>query len=240
MRIEIIKWNDYNPRKDLKSTSWFRVQNTFWQDHKFFELTNDGKMVWIALLSTASQEQEGSIDINPGLIAAILRIKQEEVIRAIEILQELQCVHVLDTSTLRARDVHVPLQNRTERTEQNRTNRTESSSTSQKRGRFDASTLLEVLERIPKATIDHWCEMYPDKPFRDRILKKAFHYYAEQQPRKKPKTVQGWSNKFGFWLDKDWAKNTGTGPKTFAQQRSDANADLYRRAQEGEFDEYEN
>lgn len=238
MRIEIIKWNDYNPRKDLKSTSWFRVQNTFWQDHKFFELTNDGKMVWIALLSTASQEQESTIDINPGLVAAILRMKTEDVILAIEILQELQCVHVLDTQTLRGRDVDVPLQNRTEHNEQNKTEQ-KNSSTSQKRGRFNATSLLDALNSLPQSTIDHWVEMYPDKAFRDRTLKKCFHYYDQQHPRKKPKTVQGWSGKFGYWLDKDWGKSVAK-PKTFAQMRSDNNADLYRRAQEGEFDEYEN
>lgn len=74
------------------------------------------------------------------------------------------------------------------------------------RHRFNATSLLDALDHIPAKTKKHWCEMYPDKRARDVILKKCFHYYDQVKPRKKPKTIQGWSAKFGFWLDNDYEK----------------------------------
>jgi len=103
MQLEIISWTDYNPRKDLKSTAWFRLENTFWLNQDFFEFDCQMRMVWIALLSTASQNMNGNIRISPQMIAANLRISQNKVLETIKILEQKQYVHVHVTSTSRSR-----------------------------------------------------------------------------------------------------------------------------------------
>lgn len=72
MRIEIVNWEKYNPRGDVKHTTWFRVQNTFWVD--LFAFDSDTKVVWIVLLALASQKMQGEIEVDFDFISANLRL----------------------------------------------------------------------------------------------------------------------------------------------------------------------
>jgi len=78
MLITVANWDKFNPRRDLKSTSWLRLQNTFWTDPTFFKLDNDQKMVWISLLCQASQKMTGSIEVDQDLISAVLKIPEKK------------------------------------------------------------------------------------------------------------------------------------------------------------------
>ena len=118
MIIEIQKWDKYNPRKDLKSTSWFRLENTFWTDPAFFDFSNDEKMVWVSILCQASQKMKGSIEISPSQIAALLCIAEKVVITAVDKLSKMSLI----STTSRMEHVHVTPPTRGRTTTNERTN----------------------------------------------------------------------------------------------------------------------
>ena len=120
MLIEVLKWDKYNPRSDVKSTRWLRLQNDILIE--LYELTNDQKLVWIALLCEASRKQTGKIDISPGLIAALLKVTEDVVVQSVEAFAKLGFVALLPparhahvTRTSRKRPVDVALRNGTGR-----------------------------------------------------------------------------------------------------------------------------
>lgn len=108
MEIEIINWDKYfKPRKGIQSTSWLRLQNDFWRSHKFFDLDNDQKMIWVAILSIASEKMKAIIKINTGSIAVNLRIKKSLVENTIKILSnDLNCLKVRATRVRHTCDTH--------------------------------------------------------------------------------------------------------------------------------------
>lgn len=112
MQVEIVNWEKFNPRKDLKSSSWFRLENNFCTHPDFFDLTNDQKMVWIYLLCEASRKQSNVVTCNAALVAAMLKIPHEVVTDTLQLFEKKEIVtlrtrnaHV--TRTLRTRNAHV-------------------------------------------------------------------------------------------------------------------------------------
>lgn len=55
--IKILNMEEYNPRKDRKKHSWFRVDNTIVFSKKLHGLTDGQKWLWVGLVALASSEQ---------------------------------------------------------------------------------------------------------------------------------------------------------------------------------------
>lgn len=128
MIIHVINWEKFNPRKDLKATSWLRLQNTLFEDPAFFDFDHGELCFWIYLLSLASKKMSGVVRFSSAHAERIGRFKKSTWESALLKLTELQCVRIErdaatidDTRTTRAEHDHVPLRN--ERT--NETNVTE-------------------------------------------------------------------------------------------------------------------
>jgi hypothetical protein len=126
--VEILAWEKFNPRKDLKATSWFRLQNSLFEDPNFFDFSHAELMVWIYLLSIASKKQTGVLRMSIAHAERIGRLKSSEVESAFEKLVELQCVqitlsvrHADDTQTSRPRTT---TNERTDETPRDETNET--------------------------------------------------------------------------------------------------------------------
>lgn len=112
--IEIIKWDKYNPRKDLKATSWVRLQNSLFGDPEFIEFNHSELLFWIYLLSVASQKQVGSIHFKQRHAEEVGRFSKQDIHSAIKKLVEMNCIKVSGATpvkatetTLHARDVDV-------------------------------------------------------------------------------------------------------------------------------------
>ena len=125
--LEVINWEKYNPRKDLKATQWFRFQNSLFEDPNFIDFSATEIVALIYILSLASKRQSGSIKISMAHVERIGRIKEKDFSSAIEKLLSLQFVQITSevehadvTTTSHARDVHVPLRDETRRNETER------------------------------------------------------------------------------------------------------------------------
>jgi len=64
MIIEINGWSQYNPRKELKSMSWFKLQSDIATSRKLFQLTPEQKWLWIFILSECAKNNTSSYKID--------------------------------------------------------------------------------------------------------------------------------------------------------------------------------
>lgn len=58
MEIEIRNWAKYNPKRDQKTYTWFRLNNDIINSPEFFGLTKEEKLISIALLCEASKKNK--------------------------------------------------------------------------------------------------------------------------------------------------------------------------------------
>lgn len=101
MHIQILNWSKFNPRKDVKRTHWFRLDNDFVV--RMYGYSSGAKVVWLCLLSEASRNQNGFISVDVRLIAATMRCKRSVVESAI---QQFEAAGMIEISP-NARDADV-------------------------------------------------------------------------------------------------------------------------------------
>lgn len=101
MLITIVNWEKYNPRKDVKASSWLRLENNFCASPHLFKYDNDQKMVWVYLLCEASKRQKGDVVVDFHLVGAVLKITPD---KAADTVQAFETDGLI---TLRPRNAHV-------------------------------------------------------------------------------------------------------------------------------------
>lgn len=93
IEIEIVNWERYNPRKDIKRPHWFAFNNRMIEDSQFFSFTAEEFKAWIYILSQASQRSSGTVRLNLEHAERVCGIKRKSLIAAIEKLEQMQAVH---------------------------------------------------------------------------------------------------------------------------------------------------
>ncbi len=118
MKIEIVNWDKYNPRTDAKAWSWFRMQNSFFDDPDLFDLGVVELISFVYLCCERSKSGEDpAFKINPRQMAQKCRCKEKDVRHAIDALEAIGRVVVHERRPdpnvhVRPRtdpDVHVPM-----------------------------------------------------------------------------------------------------------------------------------
>jgi hypothetical protein len=62
--LEVKNWDKFNPRSDVKSTSWFRMSNSFFSDPDFYGQPVSVRLTWISILCEASKKMCSIVKIN--------------------------------------------------------------------------------------------------------------------------------------------------------------------------------
>lgn len=84
--IELMGWEQFNARADRTNYSWFRFQNDFFTDQRIFGLGHLEKILYVFLICMVSKKNSGVISLNPDYICSVLNIKQNDMLKSIEIL----------------------------------------------------------------------------------------------------------------------------------------------------------
>lgn len=120
IEITIPKWEIYNPRRDLKATTWVRLQNTIFEDPQFFEFTHEELNFWVYILCVASRKQTGSFKIMQAHAERVGRFSPEAIDSALKKLIILGIIEIVEdardvdvTRTSRGRNVDVTCTSRT-------------------------------------------------------------------------------------------------------------------------------
>lgn len=101
IRMEIINWAKFNPRSDVKSTSWFRLQNYWVRDAEFMHMPNEFRIAWLCILSEASERQSEVINISPYALATYCQSTATRIIDALEIFENMGLINVIEAETPR-------------------------------------------------------------------------------------------------------------------------------------------
>jgi hypothetical protein len=96
IHLTICNWTDFQPRKDLKELTWFRINSDIFDGETYFNLKNDGLVFLVFLLSRASKKNNPDIKINLDFVCEKLKYKKAEILGFIDILVKNQIVHRSD------------------------------------------------------------------------------------------------------------------------------------------------
>jgi hypothetical protein len=107
IEVEIVNWEKFNTRRDIKATHWFRLENSFVDDPDFYHFTFEERFVWIMILSLASRKSKAKISINLQYAERCCGLSIDGVFSALEKLKECGCITHNVTQATRARDVDV-------------------------------------------------------------------------------------------------------------------------------------
>lgn len=87
--ITILNWDKYNPKRDQKTYTWFKMQNDFYLDHRLYRLTTNQCYTFITLLAKASQTNSGTYTLLIQAHAKQIRLRTKELQKTLEILKEI-------------------------------------------------------------------------------------------------------------------------------------------------------
>lgn len=90
--IFIKDWVRHNPRKDVKVSSWFRFDHSFFENPEFFDLSLNEKAAYVYLLCLASKKNGPNVQINCRHASRVARIPAQVLISAID---KLTCTGVI-------------------------------------------------------------------------------------------------------------------------------------------------
>jgi hypothetical protein len=117
--IEVLNWERFNERKDVKHSSWFRLEHSLAFDPEWDHFDAEEKWLWVYILCTASMKNRGAIALTEKTLAKGAGVDVEKVSSCLHKLKTKKAVRVRH-GTGRPRDVFVALRTN-ERT--GRTNR---------------------------------------------------------------------------------------------------------------------
>lgn len=64
IKITVLNWDKYNPKRDQKSYTWLRLDNMILTDPDLWGMTAEQKFVWIGILAECSKKNLDTIDLN--------------------------------------------------------------------------------------------------------------------------------------------------------------------------------
>lgn len=94
MELTILKWNKYNPRKDIKHPSWFALSNRFLEDPDLFGFEPIDLKAMLYLFCQASQRNSPDITVNFSHAERVCLIKSKNLKAAIEKLSKIGAVRI--------------------------------------------------------------------------------------------------------------------------------------------------
>ncbi len=196
--LEIVNFDKYNPRGDVKKHSWFRFENTLLESADFYSWSGEQIKAFIYLLSQASRKRSGKIRVIPDHALRACMIKPKDLQATIEKLEALDMVHVHGTRTSRARDADVAL-----RTDGRTNERTDAPTAPPPAAELTlvrnpgAAKILS--ERgVTQAQFDAWLAAYPNQAWVEQEILKAASWEAADATRRKKKFAPFIAN----WLSK--------------------------------------
>lgn len=100
--VEILNWEKFNPRGDVKAASWFRVNHSMFFSPEWSGFSAEQMHVWMYLLACVSMGGKKSLKINLKTFHRQCKVSKKLLIDTIYKLEELQCISISDTVRARA------------------------------------------------------------------------------------------------------------------------------------------
>jgi hypothetical protein len=85
--VTVLKWDEYNPRKDLKHPTWFRVDASIVMNRKLHKLNGEQRWFWVFLCALACPLKGGPVAYDLDFWADQSKCSPEGITKALEILE---------------------------------------------------------------------------------------------------------------------------------------------------------
>lgn len=201
--ITICNWNAYQPRKDLKSLSWIRIDSDIFFSENFFLLDNNQKILFFYVLTYAGKKNTDTYSFNPEFVSANLKMGIKQLDDGIQKLESLGIVRRLVTESSRIRtDVCTTIRNDTNDTIHNETQHDRSADIEK-----IYSEIYPLKKGKQKGVTKLAKELKTDKDienFKIAVLK----YKSSIKDPNYIKHFSTFANEWTDWLDKDAGKAT--------------------------------
>ena len=114
IEITIINWDKYQPRKDIKNPTWFRLNNDFFSHPKICGLPDNVKLFYLKILTTYSQHNANIMRTSCEHLHYVTKTKHLRIKHLLRILKQNQLID-FKICTQRVRDPYMkwPLHNST-------------------------------------------------------------------------------------------------------------------------------
>ena len=93
--VRLLNFRNFNPRKDVKASSWFRLDHGLLDDPQFLDFSHAEMVAFLYILCLASKKYSDDVVVYLEHAERIRRLKPNEVRSAIEKLAELQILQIL-------------------------------------------------------------------------------------------------------------------------------------------------
>lgn len=90
--VTILNWERFNPRKDVKQSSWFRFEHSWFENPDFFDFTHTEKLIWVYILSLASKKNASEIIIYSSHALKIADFSIEDLLSALQKLNKIKAI----------------------------------------------------------------------------------------------------------------------------------------------------
>lgn len=102
VRIDVPSWGAFQPRKDIENPRWFRLNNDLFGHQDFCDFDPPHFVVWVYILSQASKHGV-PFTLRPRHVMMTTRCSEADLKDALIKLEQIQCITVDVTPTLRPR-----------------------------------------------------------------------------------------------------------------------------------------
>ncbi len=103
LRVEIVQWAKYNPRTEAKAWSWFRLDNDFFTDPDFYDLTTAQLLVFVYLCCRQSKAGGTVFKLNPRQTAETVKSDPETILETLRVFEALGKIRILPLDEARRR-----------------------------------------------------------------------------------------------------------------------------------------
>jgi uncharacterized phage protein (TIGR02220 family) len=104
LELVVSKWEKYNPRSDVKSSTWLRLSNDFFSDPDFYGTPMNLRIVYLFILCAASKKMDnGRCKINTKMAADQLLMDEKEVKKHVFELISLGFVQQVENQVISTR-----------------------------------------------------------------------------------------------------------------------------------------
>lgn len=159
--ITILNWDKYNPKRDQKTYTWFKLNNDFYLSPSLANLGATERYVFITILSLCSTKSNGAVTGSIQWLSRLIRVESRTILRTLNKLKENNTLDIYYDK---------PLQNTTPKEEKNRINKNRI-----EQSKLDSSQPQAVRSSKPtngslvwNAYSEAYEERYKVKPVRNR------------------------------------------------------------------------
>jgi uncharacterized phage protein (TIGR02220 family) len=103
LEIEVTNWAKYNARNDVKSCTWFRMSNDFFNDPDLYGASVNSRIVWIYILCIASKKNSSTVRINTQMLLDAIKIDETDLFFALNELGDTGCLRNLSDAVISTR-----------------------------------------------------------------------------------------------------------------------------------------